>query len=59
MSEAQKRRGDGGANPGRAWTPEEDTLLWTLDAQEAAKRTGRAITTVWARRRKLGVNRVE
>jgi hypothetical protein len=59
MSEAHKRRGTGGAYPGRPWTPDEDALLWTLDAQEAARRTGRTVTAIWARRRKLGINRAE
>jgi hypothetical protein len=59
MSEAHKRRGDGGADTGRPWTSEEDTIVQTMDAQEAARRTGRTVKAVWARRRKLGVNRVE
>jgi hypothetical protein len=59
MSEAHRRRGTGGANPGRPWTPEEDALVWSLDAQEAARRTGRTVKAVWARRRKLGVNRAK
>jgi hypothetical protein len=30
-----------------------------LDAQEAARRTGRTVKAAWARRQKLGVNRTE
>jgi NUMOD3 motif len=59
MSDSHRRRGDGGANVGRPWTAEEDSLVRSLDAQEAARRTGRSVKAVWARRRKLGVNRVK
>jgi hypothetical protein len=36
------------------WTAEEDELLKTLPAQEVARRTGRTLTAVFARRRRLG-----
>ena len=59
MSAAHKARGSGGVNPGRAWTAEEDALVWSLDPAEAARQTGRTVKAVWSRRHKLGVNRVE
>jgi len=55
MSEAH--RGQGG--PGRRWSAAEDELVRALTPQEAAKRTGRGVVAVWARRAKLGVNRAE
>jgi hypothetical protein len=54
MSEAHRRRGT--LVPGtRAWTPEEDELLKTLPAEEVARRTGRTLTAIYARRRRLGM----
>ena len=41
---------------GRPWTEAEDQLVRTLSPQEAAERTGRPVTAIWARRRKLRVN---
>ena len=50
MSETHRRRGT--LVPGtQVWTPEEDQLVRSLPAAEAARRTGRAIGAVWARRR--------
>jgi hypothetical protein len=54
MSEAHKRRGT--LVPGTIlWTPEEDELVKTLPVEEAAKRTGRSLSAVYARRWRLGV----
>jgi hypothetical protein len=39
----------------RPWTPEEDELVRTLPAKEAAQRTGRSLRVVYARRHALGV----
>jgi hypothetical protein len=50
MSEAQKGR----TGPGRRWSADEDGLARALTPQEAARRTGRSVVAVWARRRKLG-----
>jgi NUMOD3 motif len=54
MSAAHKRRGT--LVPGtRLWTAEEDELVWTLPRGEAARRTGRTLQAVTARRRRLGL----
>jgi hypothetical protein len=54
MSEAHRRRGT--LVPGTIpWTAEEDHLVQTLPAEEAAKKTGRSLSGVYARRRRLGV----
>jgi hypothetical protein len=37
----------------RPWTPEEDEVVRTLPAKEAARRTGRPLSTVYERRRLL------
>jgi hypothetical protein len=55
MSEAHKRRGTRPPLAGRPWTAEEDALIATLSASEAAKRTGRTVSAVNKRRRKLGM----
>jgi hypothetical protein len=41
---------------GQPWTEEEDELVRTLTAQEAAARTGRSVKAIWSRRHKLRVN---
>jgi hypothetical protein len=41
---------------GRAWTRAEDRMVRTLPVDEAARRTGRTLTAVYKRRRKLGVH---
>ena len=41
--------------PCAAWTPEEDALVRTLPAKEAAQRTGRGLWAVYTRRHMLGV----
>ena len=54
MSDAHRRRGT--LVPGTiTWTREEDELVRTLPAEEVAKRTGRSLSGVYARRRRLGV----
>jgi hypothetical protein len=54
LSAAHKVRGT--LVPGtRLWTPEEDELVRTLPRSEAAERTGRTLTAVTARRRRLGL----
>jgi hypothetical protein len=54
MSEAHRRRGT--LVPGTVvWTEREDDLVRSLPAPEAARRTGRPIGAVWARRRRLKV----
>jgi hypothetical protein len=40
---------------GRAWTPEEDELVRALPLAEVAGRTGRSLSSVYARRNELGV----
>jgi len=53
MSEAQRKRGARPPKAGRAWTAEEDALLMQLPGAEVARRTGRSISAVHSRRRKL------
>ena len=53
MSEAQRKRGARPPKAGRAWTAEEDALLVQLPGVEVARRTGRSISAVHSRRRKL------
>jgi hypothetical protein len=55
MRAAALRNGSRSPKAGRAWTTEEDELLRTLPAQEVARRTGRSLTAVYSRRRKLGL----
>jgi hypothetical protein len=55
MSEAHLRRGT--LVPGTIpWTRKEDALVRTLPAEEVAKRTGRSLSGVYARRRRLRVS---
>lgn len=54
MSETHRRRGT--LVPGTVpWTPEEDELVQTLPAKEVARRTGRSLQGVYARRSRLQV----
>ena len=54
MSAAHRARGT--LVPGtRLWTAEEDDLVQTLPAKEAAERTGRTLEAVYSRRSELGV----
>jgi hypothetical protein len=54
MSEAHRRRGT--LVPGTIpWTRKEDELVRTLPAEEVAKKTGRSLSGVYARRRRLRV----
>jgi hypothetical protein len=54
MSQTHRRRGT--LVPGTVvWEPEEDALVRSLPAAEAARRTGRTLGAVWKRRRVLGL----
>jgi hypothetical protein len=54
MSRTHRKRGT--LVPGTIpWTPEEDELVKTLPADEAARQTGRSLQAVYARRSRLGV----
>jgi hypothetical protein len=53
MSEARRLRRACLPKPGSPWTEQEDALVRTLAAKEVAKRTGRTLVAVWARRRQL------
>jgi hypothetical protein len=46
MSETHKRRGTLVPGP-VVWTKEEDALVKSLPAAEAARRTGRSLVAVW------------
>jgi hypothetical protein len=52
MSETHKRRW---ANDPRRWTADEDAMILKLTATEVAKRTGRTVTAVRNRRKRLGL----
>jgi hypothetical protein len=55
MSEAHRNRGT--LVPGTiVWTADEDELPTTLPAEEVAKRTGRSLSAVYTRRRRLGMS---
>jgi hypothetical protein len=54
MSETHRHRGT--LVPGtQVWAPEEDALVRSLPAAEAARRTGRTLGAVWQRQRVLGL----
>jgi Ni/Co efflux regulator RcnB len=53
MSAAQKARGTRPPKAGKPWTREEDELVKALPAPEVARRTGRPVSSVYSRRRKL------
>jgi hypothetical protein len=54
MSEAHRRRGT--LVPAtKVWTAEEDEMLKTLPAEEAARRTGRTLKAIYPRRTRLGM----
>jgi hypothetical protein len=55
MSEAQKRRGAWPPAADKPWEPWEDELVRTLPRNEAARRTGRPVSSVTGRRRTLGL----
>jgi hypothetical protein len=55
MSAAHKARGTRPPKAGRPWTKAEDALLARLPAGEVAKRTGRTLQAVYARRYDLGL----
>jgi hypothetical protein len=54
-SEAHRVRGTYPPAAGRAFTPAEDNLLGTATDRELAERWGRHPTSVWKRRKYLGV----
>jgi hypothetical protein len=39
----------------RVWTAEEDAVVKTLPAEEAARKIGRSVSAVYSRRRRLGM----
>jgi hypothetical protein len=54
MSPTHRKRGT--LVPGtRVWTAEEDEFLRTLPAEEVARRTGRSLSAIYTRRRRLGM----
>jgi hypothetical protein len=53
LSEAHRRRGTRPPKAGRPWTAAEDEVLRTLPPPEAAEKTGRPLSAVYDRRRKL------
>jgi hypothetical protein len=55
MSAAQKARGTRPPKAGKPWTEREDELVKTVPAAEVARRTGRPVSSVYSRRRKLSV----
>jgi hypothetical protein len=55
MSESQKRRWREGPLAARLWKAREDELVKTLSPAEAARRTGRSLRAVYARRLRLGL----
>jgi hypothetical protein len=55
MSESQKRRWRDGPLAARLWKAEEDELVKTLPPPQAARRTGRSLRAVYARRLRLGL----
>ncbi len=57
IGEAHRRRGTRPPKAGRPWTAEEDRLLAELPDAEAARRTGRTLGAVAARRRFLRILR--
>jgi hypothetical protein len=55
ISAAHKARGTRPSKAGRPWTRAEDSLLARLPAAEVAKRTGRSLQAVYARRHERGL----
>jgi hypothetical protein len=57
LAPAPRDSGSGNLVPGTIpWTQEEDELVWTLPAGKAAKRTGRNLSALSARRKRLRVS---
>jgi hypothetical protein len=56
MSEAKKGKP---RPPGRDWTRDENALLGEMPDEEVARRTGRTVTSVKSRRKKLEVGRYD
>jgi hypothetical protein len=55
MSAAHKARGTRVAGTPPDWTPEQDELVRTLPAAEAARRTGRSVAAIHTRWQRLGL----
>jgi hypothetical protein len=55
MSVAHRKRGAWPPAAGKAWTAEEDALLTKYLPEEVARRTGRTVSAVNRRWRKLGL----
>ena len=55
MSEAAKRRGAWPPNAGAEWAAAEDEAARTLTPSGAAQKTGRTLTAVYRRRKRLGI----
>src|SRR5262249_15225739 len=55
MSAAHRKRGTRPPAVGVEWSPAEDELVRALSAAEAAARTGRTLSAVYMRRRRLQV----
>jgi len=53
LSAAHRRRGTRPPKAGRPWTAAEDELVRSLPPPEAAEKTGRPLSAVYDRRRKL------
>jgi hypothetical protein len=53
VREAHRRRGTRPPKAGHQWSAEEDALVRALPAAEAARRTGRTLGAVYARRRQV------
>jgi hypothetical protein len=55
MSAAHKARGTRVPGTSPDWTPEQDELVRTLSATEAARRTGRSVSAIHTRWQRLGL----
>jgi hypothetical protein len=55
MSLARRRQPIGWAANGKGFTPEDDHVLRTMNAREAATKLGRSLASVYDRRRRLGL----
>ena len=55
MSQAHRKRGTIPPAAGESWTAQEDALVRSLPVAEAAEETGRTVSAVYKRRRKLRV----
>jgi hypothetical protein len=55
MSAAHRRRGTRPPKAGRPWTAAEDAIVRSLPAAEVVQKTGRPLSSVYGRRRELGM----